>query len=312
MEVAVRDADLLSEIRGHLGDTTGILLSYEQERGVLWVTFNYSSVPSFTANIVREVLRLRAVLELLLGRNAPRHDQPVRFIVFRSSHEKVFSLGGDIDFFLEAHRKRDFEAMRACGRAASEACYWMSAGFGCSAVTIALVHGSALGSGFEVSAACDFLVAEEGAILQMPEIKFSMFPGAGAVSLMSRRFGTGFVRRMVLESVTIEAKELFPDIVHKIAPKGMGTEAIHSLIDSLDGKFVALSVFNKELRAAEGVTLERMLEEADVWAGAMMALKPSDLDTMLRIVTVQKRKYGSAKDRRPARGKEIAATLAAA
>ncbi|MGA7080456.1 MAG: enoyl-CoA hydratase/isomerase family protein [Terriglobales bacterium] len=72
------------------------------------------------------------------------------------------------------------------------------------AVTIAAVHGQCLGGGFELTLACDFIVAEEGATFACPEIKLAVFPPAAAV-LLPVRIGLSRAAELVLTGTAWDA-----------------------------------------------------------------------------------------------------------
>ncbi len=55
-------------------------------------------------------------------------------------------------------------------------------GFEGTVSTTAVIAGQALGGGLEGAACCQTIIAEQGSTLQLPEIKFGMFPGMGAIS----------------------------------------------------------------------------------------------------------------------------------
>jgi enoyl-CoA hydratase/carnithine racemase len=52
---------------------------------------------------------------------------------------------------------------------------------------IAAVHGMAAGGGFELSLACDFVIAERGARFALTEIRFGFVPGGGGTQRLPRR-----------------------------------------------------------------------------------------------------------------------------
>lgn len=50
---------------------------------------------------------------------------------------------------------------------------------GLSCPTIAVVHGAALGAGFEIALACDYRIAIDGAAFGLPEVRLGLHPGLG-------------------------------------------------------------------------------------------------------------------------------------
>ncbi len=56
-------------------------------------------------------------------------------------------------------------------------------------ITIAAVDGYAVGGGLEITMACDFVIATEGALWGMPEVDSGITPGWGGTTRMSRYIG---------------------------------------------------------------------------------------------------------------------------
>jgi len=64
--------------------------------------------------------------------------------------------------------------------------------------TIAMVNGYALGGGFELALACDFIVAASSAKFGFPEIALATMPGWGGTQLAVRKMGLAHAKEMVL------------------------------------------------------------------------------------------------------------------
>jgi cyclohexa-1,5-dienecarbonyl-CoA hydratase len=89
-----------------------------------------------------------------------------------------------------------------------------------SAPTIAAVRGQCLGGGLELALACDFIVAEEGAQLGLPEIKLGVFPPAGA-ALLPIRIGASRSAGLIITGESWSAASaLSAGLVHKVASVG--------------------------------------------------------------------------------------------
>jgi len=74
------------------------------------------------------------------------------------------------------------------------------------AVTIARVHGYALGGGLQVALACDLRVAGEDAQFGLPAVLEALIPGTGTYRL-PRFIGLGRARRMIITGETVGALE---------------------------------------------------------------------------------------------------------
>jgi len=96
-------------------------------------------------------------------------DQTIRVVIITGAGDKAFSAGGDLsggfmDTPIGQHGERGaladlFRSLRRCPKP-----------------TIARVNGHALGGGFGVAAACDIVIAAEGALLGTPEIRVGLWP----------------------------------------------------------------------------------------------------------------------------------------
>ena len=64
--------------------------------------------------------------------------------------------------------------------------------------TIAAVQGFAFGGGFELTLACDFIVAAENAVLRCVEVTTGMLPLAGALQRLAERVGRGRASRFAM------------------------------------------------------------------------------------------------------------------
>ena len=71
--------------------------------------------------------------------------------------------------------------------------------------TIAAIHGTALGGGLELSLACHFRVAAEGARLGLPEVKLGLLPGAGGTQRLPRLVGPIEALKMIVTGDPVPA-----------------------------------------------------------------------------------------------------------
>jgi enoyl-CoA hydratase len=73
--------------------------------------------------------------------------------------------------------------------------------------TIAAVHGFALGGGFEMALACDFIFASEKAVFGLPEVKLGLLPGFGGTQRLARRTNPAVAKNMVFSGQNVNAAE---------------------------------------------------------------------------------------------------------
>lgn len=73
--------------------------------------------------------------------------------------------------------------------------------------TIAMVNGYALGGGFELALACDFIIASTTAKFGFPEITLNTMPGWGGTQLAVKKMGLAHAKEMVLTGHHYRAQE---------------------------------------------------------------------------------------------------------
>jgi enoyl-CoA hydratase len=129
---------------------------------------------------------------------ALQHDPAIRCAILTGAGDKAFAAGADIKAMAEAgpagaevlvdhaHRLGDLlEASRL--------------------PVIAAVHGFALGGGFELALACDFIYAARGAKVGMPEVGLGVIPGMGGTQRLVQRIGVARARELIYTGRLIDA-----------------------------------------------------------------------------------------------------------
>jgi len=129
-----------------------------------WLTLDRQDASANT--ISDEVLR-----ELVTHLDQVEAELP-RALVIRSAKAQGFAVGADIN------------ALAAMDAEATEQLLTEGHGVlarleGLSCPTIAVVHGAALGAGFELVLACDYRIAIDGASFGLPEVRLGLHPGLG-------------------------------------------------------------------------------------------------------------------------------------
>ncbi len=111
---------------------------------------------------------------------------------------KAFCAGGDLDEFgtrpdpATAHVIR---LERSIGRVLA----------GLSAPTVTYLHGACMGSGIELAAFTDVVVAEPDTLIALPEIGLGLVPGAGGTVSLPRRIGRLRTAWLAFSGCTINA-----------------------------------------------------------------------------------------------------------
>ncbi len=84
---------------------------------------------------------------------------------------------------------------------------------------IAAVNGSALAGGCEIMLACDLVVAVEGAVFGIPEVKRGLMAGAGALIRLPKRIPPAFALELALTGASIDAQRaLALGLINRVVP----------------------------------------------------------------------------------------------
>jgi enoyl-CoA hydratase/carnithine racemase len=101
--------------------------------------------------------------------------------------------------------------------------------------TVASVRHSAVGGGFELALACDFLIAAEAAVLYCgDEIKVGMVPVAGGVQRLAERVGRARATRLVMMAERVTGTEALKlGIATHVAPANQLEQTTAELAQAL-------------------------------------------------------------------------------
>lgn len=202
--------------------------------------------------------------ELIATLETVRDDESVRVVVLASSHERVFSAGGDLKAFAsDAPTISKYAGLDRFPRL-----YSLLGGLGKPVVCAA--GGDVLAGSFGLALACDLIIAKEGVRFGCPEINVGVFPfmisaliyrnlprmRANELMMLGGSIDAEEAARMDIVNVVVPAEEFdatVRDWAHRLAAKSpllmrLGKDAIDATRDmSLDE---ALSALRSQLAIA--------------------------------------------------------------
>ena len=160
----------------------------------------------------RNALGNEILSELIEAFEAARDDEAVRCVVLTSSHEKVFSAGGNLDGFAAdvppVHKHFGIERFPRLFRLIGEL----------GKPTICAANGHVLAGALGLALACDLIVAKESAGFGTPEINVGVFPFM-IMALIYRNVPRKKTNEMLLLGERLTAAEaLEAGIVNKVVP----------------------------------------------------------------------------------------------
>jgi enoyl-CoA hydratase len=192
---------------------------------------------------------------------AVRDDPGVRAVIVRGNG-RAFCTGGDVAEFgsaPSASRAREVRWLRDVWGTLSRL----------PAISIAAVHGLAVGGGFEMALLCDQCIASPEARFALPETGLGMIPGVAGTQTLPRLLGVGRALDLTLTGRWLDARSAARlGLVTRIAPAARLLAAARAMarrIARLDRATVArlkrAVTEGPERPLDQGLSLERRLAQ---------------------------------------------------
>lgn len=209
----------------------------------------------------------------------------IRYRLLLSARPAVFSLGGDLDFFLRCIKERDAERLLGYGLAAVDGIWDNLTGCGMPQLTtVAVIQGDAQGGGFEAALSCHAIIAEAGSRFGFPESLFGLFPGMGARELITARADHEVAERMVSTPHRYPAELLFElGLVDYLVPQGQGRVFAEEL-STLPPSPATL----KRRQALAAIRYNSLVASVERWVRTAMDLPARQLRIMRYLLDAQR------------------------
>ncbi|MGH8706340.1 MAG: crotonase/enoyl-CoA hydratase family protein [Burkholderiales bacterium] len=263
---------------------------YEPATGTIWGYMKQRGNPCFNLGLLKDIRAFGGELTANSGHvefEGAMHK--VNYYVAGSRVPKVFNLGGDLALFLLLIRSRDRDALGHYAKLCIDNVHARVQNYFCPALTtISLVQGDALGGGFETALSSDVIIAEESAMMGLPEILFNLFPGMGAYSLLARRIGPRAAEELILSGKILQARRLHEmGIVDVLANDGQGEAVAQAWIAKNSRKRSGFQAVMRVRQQVFPVTREELDAVAETWVDCALRLEDRDLRMMGRVVQAQ-------------------------
>ncbi len=128
------------------------------------------------------------------------HRTDLKGLVFTGEGEKAFIAGADIAE-MKPMGSGDAQAFSELGQQVSVLLETLPY------PSIAAVNGFALGGGFEMAMACDFIFATKSAVFGLPEVKLGLIPGFGGTQRLTRIVGQRRAKELMFSGRNVSAEE---------------------------------------------------------------------------------------------------------
>lgn len=166
-------------------------LSFEEKGGIGYLTVNRAAkLNALNIQVLRELKFCLAELSA----------HSIKGLIFTGDGEKAFIAGADIA------EMRPMDAGEA--QAFSELGQQVTLAFeNLPYPVVAAVNGFALGGGFEMALACDFIFASKNAVFGLPEVKLGLIPGFGGTQRLARVVGERRAKEIMFSGRNVNVEE---------------------------------------------------------------------------------------------------------
>jgi len=185
-------------------------------------------------------------------------DLDIRAVVLTAAGDRAFCVGADLKE-RNAMSDAEFRTQRMLFRAA------FGGVLNLPQPAVAGVHGFALGGGSELALSCDIVVADETAVMGLPEVTIGLVPGGGGTQLALRRLGPGRAADVVLTGRRIPAEEAHQlGLVDRLVPAGSAKVAAAEIAEAIAANSpVATRAAKRALRSGWGLDYAAAMDVED-------------------------------------------------
>lgn len=272
-------------------DYKEITLRYDVEHRAIWCYYNPASRPCFSLGMLRELRQMQQRIIDYFNDKDENVESLIRYQVLHSQVSGVFSMGGDLSLFSKLIKEKNREQLLEYAMQCIDVCYLNSINLHQPITTISLVEGSALGGGFESALSSNILIATKNAQMGFPEIRFNLFPGMGAYSILARTCGINITERMLASGEMYSARQLYDmGIVHRLGEVGKGVECVEKFMrqhQQLGNGFRALQ---RVRQLYHSMDYKELSDITELWVDTALRLEDKDLRLIDRLVKAQSSK----------------------
>lgn len=265
-----------------------ISIRYDVQHRAIWCYYNPTPRPCFSPTVLKEARQIQQSVIDYFKSGGADSESPIRYLVQASQVPGIFNLGGDLSLFTKLIKERNRQQLLEYSKQCIEICYLNATNLNLPLTTISLVEGVALGGGFESALSSNILVATENAEMGFPEIRFNLFPGMGAYSLLARITGMATAEKMIASGSIYGGRILYDmGIVNHLAETGKGQESVEKFIQQHQRSSNGRQALQQVRQRCHPIDYQELSDITEIWVDAALRLKDKDLRMMDRLVKAQ-------------------------
>jgi enoyl-CoA hydratase len=229
------------------------LVRVEKKQGVAIVTIDNPPLNVMSKKVAEELGNIFKELAV---------DEEVVTVLLTGAGDKAFMAGADIKEFPQLMTNPDMkDSVMGSHEILNQIDQF-------NKPTIAVLNGMTFGGGCELALTCDIRIAEEHALVGLPEIKLGLFPGGGGTQRLPRLIGEARAKQLMYtgEPITAEKAERI-GLINEVVPTGEGINYGLKMAAQISRHSLqALSRIKKAVDDGLELTLEEGIErEADLF-----------------------------------------------
>ena len=278
-------------------DYQEVSLRYDPRHRAIWCYYNPASRPCFSLTMLKELRQFQQSIIEYFDSEKNNTDPLIRYQILHSQVSGIFNLGGDLALFSQLIREKKRHELFDYARQCIDVCYLNSVNLHLPITTISLVEGMALGGGFESALSSNILIATENAEMGFPEIRFNLFPGMGAFSLLARTCGMHTAEKLIASGETYSARKLYEmGIVHYLGERGRGVESVEKFMRQHVQLGNGHRAMQQVRQRCHPLDYQELLDITKIWVDAALRLEDKDLRLIDRLVKAQSAKMIQQKE----------------
>lgn len=250
-------------------------------------TIKYNDVACVTEPLLNELKKFQFHVNQIVEDEKIDH-----FLIWKSGISNIFSLGGDISFFLDCIEGKRYAAMVEYAQRAVGVLFTNKYKSDSRLRSIAIVNGQAIGGGLEFAMSCNFILAHRSSLFQLPETKFSSFPGLGGFSYLSRKVGEVVARRIIDNNLTLSTSQAMELGIVDAAFDNEGE--LEKLLLELRARIRNSAYRDVIINEAIYPTLDELQSIAKLWVEDFFRIQSHDMYMARRLAAVQRHKSRNA------------------
>ena len=269
-------------------DYQEISIRYDVQHRAIWCYYNPTPRPCFSPTVLKEARQIQQSIIDYFDSRKTDSESPISYLIQASQVPGIFNLGGDLGLFVQLIKDKNRQQLHDYAKQCIEICYLNTINLHLPLTTISLVEGVALGGGFESALSSNVLIATENAEMGFPEIRFNLFPGMGAYSLLARVAGMTTTEKMITSGAIYSGKKLFEmGIVHHLAETGKGQESVEKFIRQHRRSGNGRLALQQVRQCYHPIDYQELANITEIWVDAALRLEEKDLRMMDRLIKAQ-------------------------